>query len=83
MSWRFCHAFPGWEEWKNRLRLGMDCRIDIQRDPRVITVLTENVGISIRSEISIHDFDGEVYAALTGDQCTITEIRIARCPGGV
>lgn len=78
----FCHAFPGWEEWKNRLRLGMDCRIDIQRDPRVITVLTENVGISIRSEISIHDFDGEVYAALTGDQCTITEIRIVRCPGG-
>ena len=82
MSWRFCHAFPGWEEWKNRLRLGMDCRIDIQRDPRVITVLTENVGISIRSEISIHDFDGVVYAALTGDQCTITEIRIVRCPGG-
>ncbi len=82
MSWRFCHAFPGWEEWKNRLRLGIDCRIDIQRDPRVITVLTENVGISIRSEISIHDFDGAVYAALTGDQCTITEIRIVRCPGG-
>ena len=82
MSWRFCHAFPGWEEWKNRLRLGMDCRIDIRRDPRVITVLTENVGISIRSEISIHDFDGAVYAALTGDQYTITEIRITRCPGG-
>ncbi|MBQ6513303.1 MAG: hypothetical protein IJI09_01145 [Clostridia bacterium] len=48
----------------------------------MITVLTENVGISIRSEISIHDFDGAVYAALTGDQCTITEIRIVRCPGG-
>ena len=79
---RTTDAFPGWEEWKNRLRLGMDCRIDIQRDPRVITVLTENVGISIRSEISIHDFDGVVYAALTGDQCTITEIRIVRCPGG-
>ena len=73
-------AFPGWEEWKNRLRLGMECRIDIQRDPMVITVQTENLGICIRSEISIHDFDGEIYAALTGDQCTITEIRIARLP---
>ena len=76
-------AFPGWEEWKNRLRLGMDCRIDIRRDPRVITVQTENLGINIYSEISIHDFDGVIYAALTGDQCTITEIRIIRRTEGV
>ena len=37
-------------------------------------------GIRIRSEISINDFDGEVCAALTGNQCTITDIRIIRQP---
>ena len=73
-------AFPGWEEWKNKQRQGMDCRVEILRDPKIITVQTENFGISIHSEISIHDFEGEVYAALTGDQCAITDIHITRTP---
>lgn len=77
------NAFPGWEEWKNRQRQGTDCRIEILRDPNVIMVRTENLGISIRSEISIHDFSGEVYAALTGDQCAITDIHINRAPADV
>ena len=59
----------------------MDCRIDIRRDPNVFMVQTDNLGISIRSEISIHDFDGEVYATLTGDQCAITDIHIVRTAG--
>ena len=70
-------AFPGWEEWKHRQQLGMDCRIDIQKDSKII-IRTENLGIRIHSEITVHDFDGEIYAALTGDQCTITNIRITR-----
>lgn len=73
-------AFPGWVEWKSQQKQGLDCRIEILRDPNVIMVRTETLGISIRSEISIHDFHGEVYAALTGDQCAITDIHITRAP---
>ena len=71
-------AFPGWEEWKNCQQAGIDCRIDILRDPKIITIETENQGIRIHSEITVHHFEGEIYAALTGDQCTLTDIRIAR-----
>ena len=39
-----------------------------------------SVGIRIHSEITVHGFDGEIYAALTGDQCTLTSIRITRGP---
>ena len=77
---RIAEDFPGWEEWKRQLRAGMDCRSENLRDPNVIMIRTENLGISISSEISIHDFNGEIYAALTGDQCTITDIRIVHTP---
>ena len=77
---RIAEDFPGWEEWKRQLRAGMDCRIEILRDPNVIMIRTENLGISISSESSIHDFNGEIYAALTGDQYTITDIRIVHTP---
>lgn len=77
------NAFPGWEEWKNRQRQGTDCRVEICRDPNVITIRTENLGVSIHSEINIHDFSGEIYAALTGDQCAITDIHINRAPADV
>lgn len=39
---------------------------------------TENLVISIRSEITVREPGGEICAALTGDQCVITEIRIAQ-----
>ena len=48
---RIAEDFPGWEEWKRQLRAGMDCRIENLRDPNVIMIRTENLGISISSEI--------------------------------
>ena len=71
-------AFPGWDEWKRCLKAGISCGITLTRKENRVILQTENLGISIRSEITVRGFSGEICAALTGDQCTITEIHIAK-----
>ena len=39
---------------------------------------TENLGVVLDSTTTIHDEIKDVYIALTGDQCAITNIRISR-----
>jgi hypothetical protein len=39
---------------------------------------TENLGIAISSVTTILDDVQDVYVALTGDQCAITNIRVSR-----
>ena len=68
--------FEGWNEWKEANKKGLDCTVSFKRDGRQITVLTENCGIEIKAVIKVWDDVPEVYAALTGDQCAITNIRI-------
>ncbi len=68
--------FAGWSDWKARLREGIDCVVSIQRENNRITVSTENLGISIRCVTTILDETKDVYVALTGDQCAITDIHV-------
>ena len=68
--------FPGWNEWKATFKQGVDCEVSIRREGREITVITENLGVSIRSVTHIHDEVEKVYVALTGDECAITDIRV-------
>jgi hypothetical protein len=67
--------FTGWNEWKTRLREGIDCEVLLRREGGRITVSTENLGISIQCVTKILDETEDVYVALTGDQCAITNIR--------
>ena len=67
--------FVGWDEWKERNRQGLDCVVTIRREKNQITMQTENLGISIHSTTTILDNVQNVYVALTGDQCAITDIR--------
>ena len=71
-------AFPGWDEWKRCLKAGIACSITLTRKENCVILQTENLGISISSEITVREPGGEICAALTGDQCVITEIRIAK-----
>ena len=73
---RMTDAFPGWEKWKNRQKAGTDCEIILRRENDSVIIRTDNLGISIHSVITVRGFDGEIFAALTGDQCTITDIHI-------
>ena len=54
----------------------MDCAVIIQREANRIAIETENLGIAIHSVTTIHDDVKNVYVALTGDQCALTNIRI-------
>ena len=69
--------FEDWETWKKLNKSGMDCRVTIRRESRRITVKTENGGIEIRSVTILKEDIPEVYVALTGDQCVLTNIKIS------
>lgn len=68
--------FAGWSAWKEKNRQGMDCTVIIQREGERIVIETENLGIAIHSVTTIHDGVKNVYVALTGDECALTNIRI-------
>ena len=49
--------------------------VKIRRDGNRITMETNNLGILIDSTTTILDDVSEIYVALTGDQCALTNIR--------
>ena len=71
-------SFEGWNVWKDENKKGLDCIIKIKRNENVITMQTENLGIAINSVTTILDDVKDVYVALTGDQCAITNIHVSR-----
>ena len=70
--------FEGWDKWKEICKQGFDCTVTFRVQDNKITTTTSNLGIDIRNTTTILDPAGEVYVALTGDQCAITNIRIER-----
>ena len=73
---RMTDAFPGWEEWKARLKDGVYCEVFLRQEGDAVVLRTENLGISIHSVVTVREFKGEIFAALTGDQCAVTDIRV-------
>ena len=70
--------FPGWNAWKETNKAGMDCTVKIRRDGSRVTMETSNLGIAIDSVTIIKENVSELYVALTGDQCALTNIRIRK-----
>ena len=70
-------AFGGWNNWKEKNREGLDCRVSIQRNGNTVAMTTENMGISLSSVTTVKDEVDELYVALTGDQVALTNIRLA------
>ena len=69
-------TFAGWNNWKDRNKEGIDCTVTIRKEKNRISVHTENLGVVLDSTTTILDAIKDVYIALTGDQCAITNIRI-------
>ncbi len=67
--------FQGWDAWKAQNKRGYDCEVRFRRRGDRITTMTENCGIAVRC-VTRTGGAGKVYAALTGDQCALTEIRV-------
>ena len=70
-------TFEGWDYWKENNSKGFDVTVTFKRNKNKITIITENFGISIHSVVTIIEDVPDVYAALTGDQVAISNIRIA------
>ena len=74
--------FAGWDAWKKENKKGLDCTVSFEREGNTVTVRTTNLGLAVRSVTMLPDGLPEgkdtVYAALTGDKCALTNIRISR-----
>lgn len=68
--------FNGWKNWMEKNKQGLDCIIKIRREGNKVILQTENLGIKINSISTIQDCPKDLYIALTGDQCALTNIRI-------
>lgn len=71
-------TFQGWNVWKETNKQGMDCTVRVRREGNRVMMETENLGIAIYSTTTIKDDVSNMYVALTGDQCTLTNIRITQ-----
>ena len=67
-------SFEGWDFWKEMNRSGYNCLALFEKKGDTVTVTTENLGMHIKATAKIADATGKVYAAITGDQCAITDI---------
>ncbi len=70
--------FESWDFWKKKNKEGIDCRIVFEKKGDSIVTHTENLGISVYNITDISEPGAEVYAAITGDQCALTNIKISR-----
>lgn len=68
--------FAGWENWKKTNKEGIDVVVTFKRQRNRITVTTENLGLYIENTTVLPEDAHDVYVALSGDQCAITNIRI-------
>ena len=69
-------SFEGWDAWKKLNKTGYDSVVTFARKDNTITITTENGGIKINTTMSVDTPNDKIYAALSGDQCAITNIRI-------
>ena len=56
----------------------MDCKIRIRIKDRTVTVNTSNEGIHLKDVTRIDVETPKIYAALSGDQCALTGIKIKK-----
>ena len=71
-------GFKGWDYWRKLNREGFDVAVSFEREGSRVVAFTENAGISIKNVTTVKAKDAEIYVALTGDQCAITNIKISR-----
>ena len=71
-------SFTGWDAWKELNHKGYECVVHFRKLGNKITVITENGGIRIENVTTIMSPVSDVYAAITGDQVAITDIRIKK-----
>lgn len=57
-------------------RKGFEATISFERKGNKVVTVTENQGICIRNTTVVKDTKADIFVALSGDQCALTNIRI-------
>ena len=70
--------FVDWETWKERNKEGIDCHISFRQKRKYIEMAVEDGGILVRNTTRFKVKPKDVYFALTGDECAITDIRVSK-----
>ena len=73
--------FVGWNAWKDANRQRIDWEVLIRRDVNRVEMETETLGIMIFNQTTIMDDVDDLYVALTGDQCALTNIHATPVTG--
>lgn len=73
---RKTEEFAGWDAWKKKQQSGVECEVQLERKGKQVLLTTENLGIHIENTTTILEDCEEIYIAITGDQCAITDIRV-------
>ena len=68
--------FPGWNEWKRFNKKGLEYSVEFIRRGNKLILVTDTLGISIENVTTVKNGKGTIYAAVSGDQVAITDIRI-------
>lgn len=68
--------FAGWDQWKQRNKEGLVYDVEFLKKGNRVTLLSENLGVDIQNTTYIKDYRKKVYAAITGDQVALTDIRV-------
>ncbi|MCR4989308.1 MAG: HD domain-containing protein [Lachnospiraceae bacterium] len=68
--------FPGWETWKEKLRSGVECDIEIKKKGNTVTIVSDNLGVYFENATTVNGGSEEICVAITGDQVALTDIRI-------
>ena len=69
-------AFTSWEDWKRLNKDGVEYEVIFLRKGNRIILNSENLGIFIENTTRVQDGAKRIYAAITGNQVAITDIRI-------
>ena len=68
--------FKGWDNWKKKNKEGMECHISFRKLGDTLDMAAENSDFRIRNKTMFLAMPENLYFAITGDECAITDIRI-------
>ena len=68
--------FYSWDRWKEKNLKGYESEVNKRVMQNKITLMTVNAGIAIENVTTVMDGEKDLYIAVTGDQCAITDIRV-------
>ena len=72
------HDFPGWDAWMEYNHKGYDAVVTFKVKDNDLMIITDNCGILVKNTVEMNGIGRPVYAAITGDEVAVTNIRVEK-----